>query len=231
MLNTKKLKAKFRLDPPSLAEQAKANQLATKNKSKANNRLLQPRLDEFPVPFVALKNGPPDNSNRCFANTAVQCLLSSAHIRALLENDGLRGPILDVLRPFYRAEKDGLRDALSTSALVETVKDIALQYPHDFMDGGQHDSFDFLQYIIHGSQDDIKNLFKLKIQNYAKCLECGGPEYSQGFAAPDISAFIKRPVEANSLDFVESVPSNAQHLWFHQLGCQQQTADIEFHRF
>jgi len=142
--------------------------------------------------FVPLRNEP--GENRCFCNTAVQFLLSSSHVRNLLAQDGPSDPVLDLLRPLYKAQEDGITTIQSTNSVLALVAQEAMSngYQHNFNDSEQHDSFDFLEYLLESSPHYLQKLFKINVHRKTKCQSCDAPEYMQR-TVQQTSVEIKRP--------------------------------------
>jgi hypothetical protein len=141
-------------------------------------------------------------TNRCFANAAIQALFTSHHVKAILADEAKKDGVLTHLRILFLAEKNRVQVTQSADAITRHVAEKALRngYPEDFANGQQHDSCDFLMHLLNCSPRFLKPLFAIKVSRWVKCQACPAPELLSSQSQHTIVE-VKRPATNVALQF------------------------------
>ena len=176
-------------------------------KAKLDNQTGPKEKPQSNAPFLRLRNMDSENPNHCFANTALQVLFASKRIRTLLDNPTLHDPALDILRSFHEREKVGDTRPFSVKPLINLVAAKAEELQYDggnFADGRQHDSLEFITYLLECSPNHLRPLFSIEVQTMAQCHDCQTPAYVMGVENVYWHK-MERGREAQGADFTKSV--------------------------
>ena len=175
--------------PKRMAEKKKpAKKKTPKKKTTGNNMMDKDKMDTERRDgvysgrlFIPLNN----RRNECFSNAAVQALLPLRGVREwIFTGNNAQSDIGHALEPLVTAQVVGDTTEQTTEAVRQVVERHARQlgFLDNFMDDRQHDSLEYLKYLLR-CNGDLRRKFVFRSWEVAKCMECAGAQ-EVNLAAP-----------------------------------------------
>ena len=114
----------------------------------------------------------PKIQNVCFANSAIQCLLASPYVQAVLERKPLiQGRVMNHLRQLHLAQKANKMQNYDVWPLLVAAEQAANR--NVYTDNQQHESVQFLRDLLSVANPALSNLFASTERIQRSCKRCG----------------------------------------------------------